>query len=550
MKEEIKMNSNTNSSKIIQQCLAESTKFVPTKEEIDNDHPWPDPLPIKVELLRVQPFDDRLLPEPLATFVKDCAFRMQCPPNYIGAALITMLSSLIGASCAVKPKKFDDWVVIPNLWGGIIGEPSALKTPAITEAFSPLHKLEKEANKEYEENFKEWDIKNKTSKIRENLVNVEIRDQMKKDKSFTDQQAQQYYNENKPQQHPKPIRKRYKINDATIEKLHEILSENPRGVMVFRDELVGFLNLFNKQGHETDRSFYLEAWNGFLPVTVDRIQRGTVEAENTCVSIFGSAQPDKIKGYLYKSLYENDNDGFLQRFQLLVYPDPLKQWQYVDQAPAMSAQEKYCELAAQIGSGDFLNLITELQEVKGKQCFSFDDEAQDLFIIWLTEHENRLRALERADDPIVIQHLSKYRKLMPALALIFHQINIATGGIKTGKITKASTVRAICWCEYLESHARRIYGMALDIGTNAASVLTRKIEQGNLGTKFYLRDIYRKQWSFLKDSNSAEAACEELVKAHWLKEISTEPSQGQKIRTEYIVNPKIIITKKEERGHE
>ena len=105
------MNSNTNSSKIIQQCLAESTKFVPTKEEIDNDHPWPDPLPIKVELLRVQPFDDRLLPEPLATFVKDCAFRMQCPPDYIGAALITMLSSLIGASCAVKPKKFDDWVV-------------------------------------------------------------------------------------------------------------------------------------------------------------------------------------------------------------------------------------------------------------------------------------------------------------------------------------------------------------------------------------------------------------------------------------------------------
>ena len=240
----------------------------------------------------------------------------------------------------------------------------------------------------------------------------------------------------------------------------------------------------------------------------------------------------------------------MQRFQLLVYPDSPKKWEYVDQPPIQDAQEQYYKLASKIAAEDFLDSITDLQEIKGKKCFSFDDAAQQFFIKWLTEHETRLRQLEQSDEPIIIQHLAKYRKLMPALSSIFHHIYIATGGIKTGKITRESAVRAICWCEYLESHARRIYGMGLDISANAAAALVRKIESGALGVKFSLRKIYRKQWSFLKDNNSVEAACEELVNAHWLKEISTEPSQGNKIRTEYIVNPKVKIAKREEKDHE
>ena len=257
---------------------------------------WPDPLPIRTELRRVKPFDYSLLPEPLATFVRDCALRMQCPPDYIAVAVIAMIGSLIGSSCAVKPKKYDDWIVSSNLYGGIIGEPSTLKTPAINEAFSPLHKLEKEAKQRYDDELKEWEAKNKITKTKEELVYAEIKKQMK-NKSFSEADALKLYNQNKPQANPKPIRRRHKINDATVEKTHELLSENPRGLLSLQDELTKLLNSFLKQGHETDRSFYLEAWNGFLPITVDRIQRGTVETENTCLSVFGSTQPDKMKDY-------------------------------------------------------------------------------------------------------------------------------------------------------------------------------------------------------------------------------------------------------------
>ena len=139
---------------------------------------------------------------------------------------------------------------------------------------------------------------------------------------------------------------------------------------------------------------------------------------------------------------------------------------------------------------------------------------------------------------------------MPALALIFHVITIAGKENKTGKIPKESVIRAICWCEYLESHARRIYGMALNISTQGACVLSKKIKRGELGQKFSLRDVYRKQWSFLKDRDSAEAACEELVKNHWIKEVLSLPAPGQKTKTEYVVNSAIETVKRENDDHE
>jgi len=53
-----------------------------------------------------------------------------------------------------------------------------------------------------------------------------------------------------------PVRRRYVVNDSTIEKLGEILNQNPRGVLAFRDELTGFVRQMDRDGHEQDRAFY------------------------------------------------------------------------------------------------------------------------------------------------------------------------------------------------------------------------------------------------------------------------------------------------------
>ena len=115
--------------------------------------------------------------------------------------------------------------------------------------------------------------------------------------------------------------RRYKSNDTTVEKLGELLRENPTGLLVLRDELVGLIASWEREGREGDRAFFLEGWNGNPSFDTDRIKRGSIFIPNLCISIFGGIQPDKLTVYLEQAAHALANDGMLQRFQLLVYPD-------------------------------------------------------------------------------------------------------------------------------------------------------------------------------------------------------------------------------------
>ena len=56
------------------------------------------------------------------------------------------------------------------------------------------------------------------------------------------------------------------LNDPTVEKLRELLKDNPRGLLLIRDELSGLLRSFDKQGREGDREFYLECPSLYAPL--------------------------------------------------------------------------------------------------------------------------------------------------------------------------------------------------------------------------------------------------------------------------------------------
>ena len=112
---------------------------------------WPEPRPIPNGLPPVEPFNSRLLPDSLRPWVSDIAERMQCPPEFAAVAVMVALASVVGRRVGIRPKRQDDWTVVANLWGAVIGRPGLMKTPPVQEVLSPLRRLEIEAKEFYEE---------------------------------------------------------------------------------------------------------------------------------------------------------------------------------------------------------------------------------------------------------------------------------------------------------------------------------------------------------------------------------------------------------------
>src|SRR5947207_6331747 len=117
------------------------------------------------------------------------------------------------------------------------------------------------------------------------------------------------------------------------------------------------------------------------------------------------------------------------------------------------------------------------------------------------------------------EHLAKYRRLMPSMALLFHLIDVAEER-NAGPVTLRAAEMAVGWCELLAAHAQRVYGMVTGSRIPAAEQLAEKLSRGVLGTRFALWDVYRKEWGLLDTKERAQAACQELIEAHWLREVS------------------------------
>jgi hypothetical protein len=166
----------------------------------------------------------------------------------------------------------------------------------------------------------------------------------------------------------------------------------------------------------------------------------------------------------------------------------------------------------------------------------FSTDGQELFRAWISDLEGRLR--NNDEIPAVQEHLGKYRSLMPSMALIHHLLDVADGKT-SGPVSFKSAKLAAATCDYLESHARRIYHMAGNITQRAAGNLTMKIKQGKLDDGFTARDVQRKGWSILTEKEVVNSALIELAEAGWLKSKKQAPPQGGKTKDVFYINPMV-----------
>jgi hypothetical protein len=233
-----------------------------------------------------------------------------------------------------------------------------------------------------------------------------------------------------------------------VEKLGELLIENPQGLLLFRDELAGWLNTFEKPGRENDRQFYVESWSGKEDFDVDRIGRGSIHIPALCLSIFGSIQPGPLSQYVRSSVMGGiGDDGFIQRFQVMVWPNLPLEWKLIEDLTIESLEAPIEQIFQVLDSIPF-SPNEQVHPLK------FSDDAQKLFNEWQQRHENKLRKGDL--PPHMESHLAKYKKLLPALCLIFEHLKESALGRHPDEVTQITLETALKWLEYFESHAWRI----------------------------------------------------------------------------------------------
>ncbi|MEF8727204.1 MAG: DUF3987 domain-containing protein [Accumulibacter sp.] len=118
------------------------TPYIAAARQEESDA-LPEPEQIRIALLPVPLLDPELIPDAFRGWITDTAYRMQCPIDFCAVGAIGILAAVVGAGIGIKPKRKDDWLVVPNLWGGVIAPPSKKKTPALAEMIKALGRLEK-----------------------------------------------------------------------------------------------------------------------------------------------------------------------------------------------------------------------------------------------------------------------------------------------------------------------------------------------------------------------------------------------------------------------
>ena len=485
---------------------------------------WPDPTEISASLPHVFKFDERLLPGVFAPWIKDIAERMQCPIEYLAVGALVGAGAVVGNRIGVQPKQHDTgWVEVPNLWGAVVGRPGVMKSPALDQVLYPVRKLEAAAQAAFATTMAKYEI----DRMVYEATKKQLEAQIKKGGGVSINQL--------PVEPQKPEPPRFLLNDATYQKLGQVLSGNPHGVLVFQDELSGLLVRLDEKGQEAARAFYLEAWNGKQSYTFDRVERGTLHIPRLCISLLGGLQPTKLREYLHSAVNGGrGDDGLAQRLQLLVYPDLSEQWSMVDRSVDLAAADAANDVFARLAGMDPISLGARQVYTDSIPVLQFNEAAQERFNSWWVALEIDLRS--GTYSHFMESHISKYRKLVPTLALLDHLILGHSGDIGIDSLK-----RAIAWQKFLLSHAERAYAAVTAGSKDAAKALAKHIRQGDLKDGFTVRNVYRKNWSLLSTVKEATEATEVLQDMGWLRAVRDDKVSANDGRptVRFMINPKV-----------
>lgn len=371
-------------------------------------------------------FPTDALPKPVIRLVKESAAAIGCPPDAIGLSALVALGSAIGNSRVIQPKK--NWTESATIFGAVVADPGEKKTAAVKGATNPARKLENKLQRKHEAALDEH-----ARDLREYEVD-------KKDARSAGEPA--------PPPPREPEAERVRVSDTTVEALVIILKENPRGLLLERDELVGWvkgMDQYKAGGKGNERQFWLSGWSN-EPVSVDRKgQQGPVSVLKPFIGVIGSIQPDVLE-----DLAENREDGMLERF-LFAYPKALN---------AMWTEDDVSE-GALVAYRDLYHRLRELSMDKDEDGdpvevpVTFSPEAKQIYVDVYNQHRKEMAT---AGFPRYLRGVwAKLEAYTLRITLILACCRFTEAGVAE-RVEVEDVLRAVTLADYFKAQARRVFG--------------------------------------------------------------------------------------------
>ncbi len=433
------------------------------------------------QLLAYRPMPTHALPEPLRSLVEQGASSIGCDPAFIALPALAAVASLIGNTRRLRLKR--DWTEPAVVWSVIVGDSGTLKSPAYELPLRPLKKLQFRMMKDYRQALKDY----------EGQKAEYDRERRKRERGGGDALPA-------PE---KPTCRRLICGDVTIEKLALLLEENPRGLLLGRDEVGGWLASFSRykgKAGGTDLPNWLEMHRAGT-VLVDRKtgERTTVMVPNAAVSVTGGIQPGTLACALTPEYVEA---GLGARVLMARPPKQKKRWSETEVAPEVL--EGYDRLVERLlglefdtdEEGDPVPFIVRLTPQAKSLWVAFFDSWADVQF----DAEGALAAA-----------FSKLEAYAARFALLHHIVTHANGD-DCDPVEAPSMGAAIELTRWFAAEAERIYAMLAETAEEREERRLVEFVQ-HRGGRVTTRDLQRGNSSKYPSSPHAEAALDTLVAA-------------------------------------
>ena len=339
--------------------------------------------------------------------------------DFTSASFLTVFAAAMGNTWSVR--FMTGWVSRPIIYMVLVGSPSCGKTPPLQQAVAPLLKLDGEYDMIYckeMETYRRWERMSAKQRERHSL----------------------------PEEMKMPQRKCHVVVDSTVEALIGALRDNPRGVLIYKDEIDSLLSNFNRY-NSSDEGYFLSLFSG-TPFKYSRKSNNEhIFLANPYCSIIGTTQPGRLGEQFGGKRMMN---GFSSRF-LKVYPEIDKMPSWNDTAMPDGVLEEWGRIIRKVVA------VTPSTDQEGKATsieLLFSQEAKLRVIQWKDEVNNK--AYAETDSDAVRALCGKLETYLVRFCLVIQIMHCICGESGMDKIEPGTAELAIRLTEYFRNMESRI----------------------------------------------------------------------------------------------